>query len=293
MCELDPYAGAAMAVAEVCRNLACTGAEPIGITDCLNFGNPERPEVMDQLARAIDGLAAACRALDVPIVSGNVSLYNETDGRSILPTPTVAAVGLLRGGEDVVTVPFKQEGDAVLLLGQAACKGAVALAGSEWLVRTMSKPQAHRSPEASGAPVLDLDAEVSLQRLVLDLARAHWLASAHDVSDGGLAVALAECCTVGLDDVGARIVLPMEGSPLDAVAALFGEAPSRVVVSVRPELADRVIERARGFSVPAARIGRTGGTRLDIGVAPLGSFSIAVAELRDRRDACLRNLVDA
>ncbi|MDP9036629.1 MAG: phosphoribosylformylglycinamidine synthase subunit PurL, partial [Myxococcota bacterium] len=204
MVDLEPYTGAAMSVAEVCRNLACTGAEPIGITDCLNFGNPMRPEVMEQLARAIDGIGAACRALGVPIVSGNVSLYNETDGRSILPTPTVAAVGLLRSSADVVTAPFKRAGDVVLLLGEAACKGSAALAGSEWLVRARSGQPSYGGTlglgaDDGGAPVLVLEAEVGLQRLVIELARSQWLASAHDVSDGGLAVALAECCAAGPD----------------------------------------------------------------------------------------------
>ncbi|MDP9152231.1 MAG: phosphoribosylformylglycinamidine synthase subunit PurL [Myxococcota bacterium] len=296
MVDLDPYVGAAMSVAEVCRNLACTGAEPIGITDCLNFGNPMRPEVMDELARAIDGIGAACRALGVPIVSGNVSLYNETDGRSILPTPTVAAVGLLRSSADVVTAPFKRDGDVVLLLGEAACKGSLALAGSEWVLSARTGPRSGdaklglRANEGS-APVLVLEAEVALQRLVIELARSQWLASAHDVSDGGLAVALAECCAAGPDDIGAQVVLPAEGSTIDALAALFGEAPSRVVVSVRPEVAVRVTDRARAASVPVARLGVTGGESLVIEAAPLSPFSVAVADLRTRRDACLTPIV--
>ena len=222
-CELDPFIGGASAIAEVCRNLVCTGAEPIGITDCLNFGNPERPEVMDSFARAIDGIAAACRALDVPIVSGNVSLYNETAvpdangpaSMAILPTPTVAAVGLVRSPADVVTAAFQRAGDAVILLGEAASKGARGLGASEWLVRKLGRL-------AGEAPRIDLDAEVALQRLLLDLARSRCLESAHDVSDGGLAVALAECCVLHRDgDLGAQIELEREDSParraLDAV----------------------------------------------------------------------------
>ncbi|HEX4497146.1 MAG TPA: phosphoribosylformylglycinamidine synthase subunit PurL, partial [Thermoanaerobaculia bacterium] len=194
-CELDAFTGAASAIAEVCRNLVTTGAEPIGITDCLNFGNPERPEVMQSFASAIDGLAAACKALDVPIVSGNVSLYNETTVQqggttlslAILPTPTVAAVGLLRSADDVVTTPFKRAGDVIVLLGAAASSGVRALGASEWLVQKLGKLTGE-------APAIDLDAEVRLQKLVLELARAQRLASAHDVSDGGLAVTLAESC---------------------------------------------------------------------------------------------------
>jgi phosphoribosylformylglycinamidine synthase II len=299
-CELDAFIGGASAIAEVCRNLVTTGAEPIGITDCLNFGNPERPEVMDSFARAIDGIAAACKALDVPIVSGNVSLYNETvvqrDGVStslaILPTPTVAAVGLLRTADDVVTTPFKRPGDAILLLGASVSRGARALGASEWLVRKLGRL-------AGEAPLIDLDAEVRLQKLVLALARSQRLASAHDVSDGGLAVTLAESCTimvtVGGGDrvIGAQVELPaVQGaSPLDALGVLFGEGPSRVVVSVAPEGAADVLERAAAAGVPASRIGTTGGEVLAIAAAPLGSLSVGVRELRARADACLTPIV--
>jgi phosphoribosylformylglycinamidine (FGAM) synthase-like enzyme len=219
MCELDPYVGGAMAVAEVCRNLACSGAEAIGITDCLNFGNPERPEVMDQVSRAVDGIAAACHALGVPIVSGNVSLYNETDGRSILPTPAVAAVGLIAKSEDVVTAPFKRAGDAVLLLGEAVSRGASGLGGSEWLVRAHAAAGGVRP--GGQAPHIDLEAEAKLQKLLIELARAQLLESAHDVSDGGLAATLAESCTIGPVDVGARIELPKSTTSVDALATLF------------------------------------------------------------------------
>src|SRR5262249_22999011 len=145
-----------------CRNLVCVGAEPIGLTDCLNFGSPERPEIMRQFARAIDGLAAACRALEVPIVSGNVSLYNETDGRAILPTPTIGAVGLIADPGDVVTAPFPRAGLAVLLLGEAK---PGTLGGSEYVAR-------HTGAVKGPAPKIDLAAEMKLQHLVLDLLRA-------------------------------------------------------------------------------------------------------------------------
>ena len=292
MCEIDPYTGGAMAVAEVCRNLACSGAEALGITDCLNFGNPERPDVMEQLASAVDGIAAACEALGVPIVSGNVSLYNETTGNSILPTPAVAAVGLVAASEDVVTASFKRPGDAVVLLGEAACQGARALCGSEWLVRA-SRRAARTSRTMAGvqAPLIDLAAEARLQRLLIGLARAQLLESAHDVSDGGLAAALAECCTTGRVDMGARIALPASSTPVDALATLFGEAPSRVVVSARTAVVDRVFEQARAAGVPAARIGDTGGEALVIAVPPLGALSVEVAEVRARREACLDGIV--
>jgi phosphoribosylformylglycinamidine synthase len=283
-CELDPFTGGAMAIAEVCRNLVCSGAEPIGITDCLNFGNPERPEVMESFARAVDGIAAACTSLGVPIVSGNVSLYNETDGRPILPTPTVAAVGLALSRDHVVTSNFKRAGDVVLLLGAAASAGARALGASEWLVRKTGKL-------AGDPPAIDLPAEARLQRLVLELARAGLLASAHDVADGGIATTLAECCTSGVEDVGAVIELARVSTPVDAMAALFGEAPSRVVVSVRPDGADLVLDRARASSVPGARIGETGSENLSIALPPIGSLKVSVASIRQRRDNCLVPIV--
>jgi phosphoribosylformylglycinamidine synthase len=291
MCELDAFTGGAMAVAEVCRNLVCSGAEPVGLTDCLNFGNPERPEVMESFARAIDGIAAACNKLGVPIVSGNVSLYNETDGKAILPTPTIAAVGLAADPADVVTSAFRGAGDAVLLLGSAATTGAAALAGSEWLVA--------RSGALRGrAPALDLDAEARLQKLVLGLARARLLRSAHDVSDGGLAVCLAECCTVAQERYGARIQLAsppalaaQASGKVEALATLFGEAPSRIVVSSSAAAVDRVLQLAAAAGVPAMRIGETGGDVLAISASPLGSLSVPVAELASRREACLRPIV--
>ena len=283
-CELDPYVGGATAVAEVCRNLACAGAEPIGITDCLNFGNPERPEVMDQFARAVDGLAAACNALGVPIVSGNVSLYNETDRKAILPTPTVAAVGLVASRDDIVTSFFKQAGDQILLLGEACSKGARALGGSEWLVRKLGRL-------AGEAPLVDLAAEAKLQRLLLTLARARVLSSAHDVSDGGLVASLAESCAAGPENVGASVVLPAAATAVDGLAVLFGEAPSVVVVSAPKVGAGRVRELAAAAGVPCAPVGEPGGDALSIQLSPFAPFTVRVADLRARRDGCLAGIV--
>jgi phosphoribosylformylglycinamidine synthase subunit PurL len=275
--ELDPFQGAAMAVAEACRNLVCSGAEPIGMTDCLNFGNPERKDVMRSLTRAIDGIAAACTALAVPIVSGNVSLYNETDGRAILPTPTVAAVGLVRSESDVVTQWWKRAGDVVLLLGGAVAihGGAPGLAGSEYAAWKESRgggPPTGAVPGAGCAPPeIDLSLEAKLQKVVLGLARAHHLESAHDVSKGGLAVALAECATSSpsyVEDVGARIdLLAPSGSVIatpELASLLFGEHPSRIVVSVRPESVSSVQQASEAAGVPCAQLGVTGGSSLSI-----------------------------
>jgi len=293
-CELDPFVGGAVGIAEVCRNLVCTGAEPIGITDCLNFGNPERPEVMDSFSKAIDGIRAACLALEVPIVSGNVSLYNETSTsaangresvtRAILPTPTVAAVGLVASAKHIVPTAFRRDEYVIVLFGQSASLGARGLGASEWLVRKMGKL-------AGEAPGIDLEAEVRLQRLILELARAGLLESAHDVSDGGLAVALAECCTVASEHVGARVELSPQPSAVHATAALFGEAPSRVVASLSPASADRALELARQAGVPASLIGQTGGNTLSINVAPLGRLTVPTSDLSASRESCLRGVV--
>lgn len=291
--ELSAEEGAKMAIAEVCRNLVCSGAEPIGITDCLNFASPEDPGTMDQFARAIDGLGAACRALDVPIVSGNVSLYNETTDASgrkpILPTPTVAAVGLVRQPEDIVTQWFAREGDVVILLGEAAPSPRDGLGGSEY--------QAMKTGKLGGpAPRIDLDAEVRLQKLVLELARAHVLSSAHDSADGGLAVALAECCSTGPNLVGADIELPTtqtEGAAA-ATSALFGEAPSRVVVSTSPSAEADVLQRASAAGVPARVIGRTtaAGPAAKLAIrAGAHALDVEASELRAARERCLSGIV--
>jgi phosphoribosylformylglycinamidine synthase subunit PurL len=294
--ELDPFVGGALAVAEACRNLVCSGAEPIGLTDCLNFGNPERPEVMDSFSRAVSGIAAACNALAVPIVSGNVSLYNETDGRPILPTPAIAAVGLVRDPADVVTQWFKGAGHAVVLLGRAEASSRD-LGGSEYLTRKLGRI-------AGDPPLVDLPSESNLQKLVLELARAHLLASAHDVSDGGLAVALAECCTTGPapeSDTGARIDIPAgHARAADVPAYFFGEAAARAVVSVLPEHVADVIRRAEKAGVPAHELGVTGGDSLSIAlvsrhgeVAKAGACVVPLREIRARRESCLEGIVGA
>jgi phosphoribosylformylglycinamidine synthase subunit PurL len=283
LCELDPRQGAAMAVAEACRNLVCVGAEPIGLTDCLNFGSPERPEIMRQLAEAVDGLADACRALAVPIVSGNVSLYNETDGRAILPTPTIGAVGLVRDAGDVARATFPEAGLAVVLLGPA--RGGP-LGGSEYVAT-------HTGDVKGPPPRLDLAAEVALQALVLDLLRARprLVRSAHDVSDGGLAIALAECCTATDDAeamIGAEVALPA-GEPL--AAALFGEAPSRVLVTVRAADVADLERRAAERGVPALRLGTTGGARLVIRSGGTAVADVELTVLREAREGCLERIV--
>ncbi len=289
MGELDAYAGGAMAVAETCRNLVCSGAEPIGLTDCLNFGNPERPEIMEQFSRAVDGIAAACDALVVPIVSGNVSLYNETSTqrgtRAVLPTPGIAGVGLVNDLADVVTQHFKREGDVIMILGKTAGTPMQSLSGSEWLTRKIGRI-------AGEAPVIDLVLEANVQRLVLSLARARLLQSAHDVSEGGLAVALAECCVTAPldgDDRGASVRLEAK-SDLDKTAALFGEGPTVIVLSVAPVNANKVEAAAKSAGVPVSRAGEVGGDALVI-LCGSETARIAVSRLRAARESCLESIV--
>jgi phosphoribosylformylglycinamidine synthase len=246
---LDPYEGARLTVAEACRNVAASGAVPIGATNCLNFGNPEKAEVMGQLVRAIQGMGEACRALGAPITGGNVSLYNETDGKAIDPTPTVAVVGLLEDASVALTPWFEREADLVFLLGTTAED----LGGSEYLKVVHGRV-------AGRPPRLDLGAEKALHELMAAAASARVLASAHDLSDGGLAVALAECgLRAEAAGLGARIELP---AGLPAHVALFSESPSRMIVTTRDEPALRALADRHG--VPIARLGTVGGDRLTI-----------------------------
>jgi phosphoribosylformylglycinamidine synthase II len=283
---LDPYVGAQLAVAEASRNVACAGGQPIGATNCLNFANPQRPEVMWQFARAVEGMGAACRALEIPITGGNVSLYNETDGRGVLPTPVLGVVGLIEDADTVVRRAFRSAGDVVILLGDSRDE----LGGSEYLkvvhglIRGMP-------------PKLDLAREAALQRLLIDGAAAGLIRSAHDCAEGGLAVTVAESCfdsSLGVD-------VDVAGVASDAVksrdiATLFGESASRVVVSVSAERASELLSMAAAVDVPAIRIGVVGGDRIRISVdggrlldeslvAAEQVWSMAIEEYFERRRA--------
>jgi len=252
-CLLDPYVGTVSAVAEAARNLAVSGAEPIGVTNCLNFGNPEKPEVMWQFQQTIAALRDACVAFGTPVVSGNVSFYNDTEGRSIPPTPVIGMVGLLDDASLHVTQWFKGEGDAIVLLG----RNREELGGSEYL--------AVLHGQARGAlPWIDLDLERRLIRAVLTAAREGLLRSAHDVDEGGLAVALAECCITAETGaaLGARVELESVGLRPDAL--LFGESHGRIVLSLRRRHLTRLREIVRREEIPLAVIGEVRGQRLEI-----------------------------
>jgi len=243
-CLLDPHEGAKAAVAEAARNIACVGGKPLAITDCLNFGNPERPETMWQFSRAIDGITEACEALGCPVVSGNVSFYNETAGKGIAPTPMIGMVGLIEDRSSICTADFNGEGDAVILLGETREE----LGGSEYLA------QIH-GIERGMPPRVDLKREKALGETLRELIGLGILRNAHDISDGGLAVAVAESCIVGRRRFGCT--LELEGKHrIDAL--LFGESQGRAVLSCMAENVAYVIETARRCSVPAQRIGTIG-----------------------------------
>ncbi len=250
-CALDPKRGAAIAVAECARSIAATGARPLAVTDCLNFGSPEKPEVMEQFALAVEGISEACLVLETPVVSGNVSFYNETEGRAILPTPTIGMIGLLDDVEKHVSIAFRGEGDAIAILGETRDE----LGGSEFL-------RVVRGRDEGPCPSLDLDAERKLVAFLVEAASASVLSSAHDVSDGGFAVALAESAFRG--DLGARVALASRG--IRASAVLFGESTGRAIVSFPRERASAVGALARMHGVPLTIIGSVSGSSLRIDI---------------------------
>jgi len=245
-CQLDPERGGMQAVAEAVRNLACVGAEPVGLTDCLNFGNPQNPHVAWQLQQSVLGLSAACRALDVPVISGNVSLYNETQTesgpQSIYPTPAVAMVGLIPLLGHLPESHFEQAGDRILLLGRDRAE----FGGSAWL-RLLYDLEQGRPPE------VDLDAERKLALLLRELIGAGLLSTAHDLSEGGLAVAAAEACFG--KGLGARMEV---STPLE----LFSETQGRALVACPPSHSIEILRAAERHGVPAAEIGEVGGENL-------------------------------
>ena len=273
-CLLNPYEGARLAVAEAARNLACSGAEPIGLTDCLNFGNPERPDIMWQFVMAIEGMKDACEHFKIPIVSGNVSFYNETNGLSIYPTPMLGMVGLIESADRAMTQWFREDGDDIILLGSTRED----LGGSEYL-------KVLHSREQGSPPYLNLDTEQAVQGCVLQLIRAGLVQSAHDCSDGGVTVALAECCMSWPDrSRGAVVRLTPGRQRKDSM--LFGESQSRIIVSAKPAQRQAILEQAQRMGVPAVVIGAVGGASLVIYLGDEQSttktIDLPVATIADR-----------
>jgi len=274
-CLLNPYMGGGLAVAEAARNLVCAGAQPIGVTDCLNFGNPERPDIMWQFIMAVEGIADACRTFEIPVVSGNVSFYNETNGLSIYPTPILGMVGLIERPEAITTQWFKHHGDRIFLLGETKED----LGGTEYLKIIHSREQG--SP-----PWLDLDEEKAMHSCLLTLIRNGFVQSAHDCSDGGLLVTLAECClTHPSTPLGATVILTQQRMRLDAL--LFGESPSRVLISIKSEHVNQVMETVQHSGVPIAALGQVTQRNMDVTVRgphdqPVCQFSLSLTDLADQ-----------
>ena len=273
-CELDPREGARRVVAESYRNVAATGAKPLATTNCLNFGNPERPEIMWQFAEAVKGIGDACAALDVPITGGNVSLYNETNGRAIHPSPVIGVLGVLDDAAEALDIAFKDQGDVVLLVGAPTADG---LAASE-LRRFLGLPMG-----GTLAPV-DFDLEARLGAFLRESAVAGDLQSAHDVSSGGLVANLVESCLAG--GHGLLAALPEDAS--NTVQALFSEAPGRVVVSVAADDAPDVMARALAAGLQVVDIGRVGGENVSFGEL----VSVPLADLREAHETGLPRLLD-
>lgn len=264
ICYLDPKVGTIIAVAEACRNIAVTGAEPVALTDGLNFGNPETPDVQFQLNESIAGMREAADAFGIPIVSGNASLYNESAGTAIFPTPIIGSLGILEDVEKHSTVGFKNGGDVVVLLGADDWDSVEGLAGSEYLD--------FKHDTIAGQPTIDIDLELNVQSVCRDAISSGLLSSAHDVSDGGLAIAIAESAIIGGKGVSISLAV---GDRWDA--ALFGESQSRIVVSL-PEVNLSELKRmAESKNVAIATLGTVGGDDLDIN----GVVQLSLTEIDD------------
>ncbi|MCL2339281.1 MAG: phosphoribosylformylglycinamidine synthase subunit PurL, partial [Actinomycetia bacterium] len=275
-CYLDPYHGAQIALAEAARNLACVGAQPAALTDCLNFGSPEKPEVYWTFIAAVDGLAAACRAWQIPVVSGNVSFYNESFGQAIYPTPTIGLVGLLDDVQQTCQTGWQGDGDLIILVGETAEE----LGGSEYL-KVVHNLVAGRLPE------LDLELEAAVQDAVRSAIRRGLLQSAHDLSEGGLAVAAAECCLAG--GRGAHLSVDAD---ISACASLFAETQSRILISMKLTDAADVLNLLVEKAVPYSVLGFVGGSELRIDDGNQSWLDLKLSELAAWYDDSLQHYIN-
>jgi phosphoribosylformylglycinamidine synthase subunit PurL len=273
-CAANPREGARLIVAEAARNVVCTGARPLAITNCLNFASPERPEVMWSFSEVIDGMSEACRAFNTPVVSGNVSFYNETEGRGILPTPVIGMVGLIEDVRRVVQHGFKASGDVIALLGTTGDDLSI----SEYAAIIEGRTTDEMIREGR-VPALDLELERNVQEACLRAAESGLLRSAHDCSDGGLSVALAECCFSSLNRQAVGAEVDLTGGKLTPRARLFSESPSRIILSFDEDALSQIKEIAAQTNCPFTILGRTGGERLSIKADGADVVSLPIAEL--------------
>ena len=283
---IDPKNGAKLAVAEAARNVVCVGATPIAVTNCLNFASPERPEVMWSFSEVIDGISDACNAFETPIVSGNVSFYNETDGKGILPTPTIGMVGLIDDTRKIITHGFKNEGDLIAILGTTNDD----LDASEY-AQTILGISTDALIANGISPQIDLASEVLVQTTLLKLADKMLLSSAHDCSDGGIAVTIAESCfsSLGRNAIGAEISLA--GNGIFRESLLFGESPSRIIISF-PEEHHETIKEIVGIC-PFELIGKVCGNLLKVTIDDQTAISAPVSELESAWQGSLQNLLES
>jgi len=278
-CRQDPREGAKIAVAEAARNIACTGAVPLALTDNLNFGNPHKPENFLQLREAVEGMAEACRKFDTPVTGGNVSLYNESPAGAIDPTPTVGMVGIVEDPKHITTQFFKADGDVIILIGEPGDE----LGASHYLL-------AIHGLKAGPPPRLDYDRELAVQNAVRSLIRMELVASAHDCAEGGLAVTLAESCMSGEKNLGACVEIPSGATRADI--PLFNESQSRIVISVKPAEAAGVLSFLAERGVPASQVGTVNcGNNLDISTAGK-SFSWPLDELGETWGSTISRLME-
>jgi phosphoribosylformylglycinamidine synthase len=257
---MDPYLGAQIAVAEAARNLVVTGAEPAAVTDCLNFGNPEKPDRFYQFKSCVEGIVDACRFLELPVVSGNVSFYNESPKGAILPTPTIGMIGIIKDINQRCSVPFKDDGDLIVMLGQTKHEADI--------------------------PELDLDLEKRVQQACLEAIQIGIVKSAHDLSEGGLAVAIAEAAI--LAEKGAVI---NTGSNLPGKVSLFSESQSRIIMTISPDSIFSLSDVAMLYQVPCSILGKVGGKELSISCGARKRVKVPVKKLRDCYFSAIPNLL--
>ncbi len=283
-CYLDPKLGAMHAVAEATRNVACAGGVPVGATNCLNFGNPEKPHIMWQLSQAIDGITKACEELDVPITGGNVSLYNETLGEGIYPTPVMGIVGIVKDVSKAVRPGFKEAGRTIMLLSASspgdATDAEVEFGSSEYAKEILGSLWGF-------PPALELDREATLQRAIVDMIEAGLVESAHDCSEGGIAVTLAECAFE--HSTGFKVELKSRGIP--AECTLFGEDASRIVISCDPQHVERIQSISGDYGLSCKRIGETVSGRADISLDGRPAISAKVEDLRSEYEGAIQRIL--
>jgi phosphoribosylformylglycinamidine synthase subunit PurL len=276
-CAVNPREGAKLIVAEAARNVVCVGATPVAITNCLNFASPERPEVMWSFSEVVDGMSEACLAFETPVVSGNVSFYNETESKGILPTPVIGMVGLLEDVRRMVTQGFKNEGDLIALVGATNDDD---LTVSEYAASCLNISTEEMIADGI-LPRLDLEREKSVQQAVCKFAENNLIKSAHDCADGGLSVAIAESCFSSLNRKATGAEIELTDENISAEKLLFVESPSRVVVSFAPENQSQIERLAADLNCPFAIIGKVGGANLKIKINDSDEISAAVATLEN------------